>query len=71
MENESTPEQRALMTKVIEASNYIHKNTKRGRASHVLVNEVDVIAYAEKKGMTITEAIVHLDKYFKGETSEF
>ena len=67
-ENKPSPE---LIAKIIEASNYIAKNTRRGTADHFLVPEYKIQDYAIRKGMTFDEAEEHLRRYFKGETDEF
>lgn len=60
-------EQKKLMTKIIEASEHIHKNTKLGKPSYILANETGIRIWAEMHGLTIEEATERIERYFKGQ----
>lgn len=63
-------ERRSLISDMIEKSNYIHRNTKRGKASFVRIGDVFIEFIAKERGITFEEAVQHIDAYFKGEIGE-
>lgn len=63
-------EKRKLISDIVEKSNYIHRNTKRGKASFLKVGDVFIEMIAKENGITFDEAVRHIDAYFKGEISE-
>jgi len=70
MESTSKPDA-ALIQKIIDASAYITKHGRRGKANYMRVSEEWLESYAKEKGMTLEQADAHLRKYFKGETDVF
>ena len=65
-ENKPAPDP-ALIAKMIEAANFIHKNSKRGPADHVWVADSTIKAFADAVGTTVEEAEEHLRRYCNGE----
>lgn len=60
-------ENKALIQKIIEASNYIHVNSRRGTASYVQVSNETLRLYAEARGITEEEAFEIFKRYGFGE----
>jgi hypothetical protein len=52
-------EQRSLINKLIEASNYIHKNGRRGMANWVMIGDADIQYLADELGVTFWSSILY------------
>ncbi len=67
MENEKPTPDPALIAKMIEAANHIHKNSKRGPADHVWVADSTIKAWADELGITVEEVEERLRRYCNGD----